>query len=186
MNLAQLDARVWLNTDDDDAITRGLSGKMVVVHAFQMLCPGCITHSLPQFANVSRLFAAQEIEFIALHTVFEHHQAMNNDALAACVSEFGYTFKIAVDYNPRQTGLPNTMQAWQLQGTPSLLIFDQTGQLLVHHFGRLSDLAIAKVISECYYSHSHIQAQFQSQAQLSNPTANTQEQRHCTDEQCRL
>ena len=36
----------WFNTDTPISLT-DLRGKIVVIEAFQMLCPGCVTHGLP-------------------------------------------------------------------------------------------------------------------------------------------
>ncbi|KDB98015.1 primosomal protein N' family protein, partial [Bordetella bronchiseptica D993] len=47
----QVDA--WLNTPEPLELAR-LRGQVVVLHAFQMLCPGCLAHGLPQ---AERLFA---------------------------------------------------------------------------------------------------------------------------------
>jgi peroxiredoxin len=33
----------------------GLRGKVVVLHAFQMLCPGCVTHTIPQVKRLRDL-----------------------------------------------------------------------------------------------------------------------------------
>ena len=36
----------WLNVEEDFD-EKSLSGKVVAIHAFQMLCPGCILHGIP-------------------------------------------------------------------------------------------------------------------------------------------
>ena len=37
----------WINNDGPVTLL-GLRGKVVVLEAFQMLCPGCVAHGLPQ------------------------------------------------------------------------------------------------------------------------------------------
>ena len=45
----------WFNTDR--ALTLAdLRGRVVVIEAFQMLCPGCVSHSLPQAMRVAETF----------------------------------------------------------------------------------------------------------------------------------
>ena len=39
----ELSVSQWFNTDEDITLL-GLRGKVVVIEAFQMLCPGCVTH----------------------------------------------------------------------------------------------------------------------------------------------
>ena len=43
----ELQVAQWFNTDAPVTLA-GLRGKVVLVDAFQMLCPGCVTHTIPQ------------------------------------------------------------------------------------------------------------------------------------------
>ena len=36
----------WFNTDRPIALEK-LKGKVVLLHAFQMLCPACVAHGIP-------------------------------------------------------------------------------------------------------------------------------------------
>ena len=136
----------WLNADRPLSLT-ALRGKVVVVEAFQMLCPGCVTHGLPQAQTVQRIFPASAVAVIGLHSVFEHHAAMTPVSLKAFLHEYRITFPVAVDM-PGDGPLPRTMALFQLQGTPSLLIFDRDGELRAHHFGQVHDMVIgAKIAS---------------------------------------
>src|SRR5690606_23355598 len=117
-----------------------LRGSVVVIYVFQMLCPACVSHSLPQAKKLHQYFSAKDISILGLHSVFEHHPAMNNIAREAFISEYRLGFPIAVD-TPSESGpAPQTMQRYQLQGTPSLLIIDQQGYLRVKAFGAVDDL----------------------------------------------
>jgi hypothetical protein len=128
----------WLNASDAPA----LHGRVVVVEVFQMLCPGCVSHALPQARRLQALFPEQELAVIGLHSVFEHHAVMTPDALAAFVHENRLTFPIAIDA-PADTGpIPRTMHAWGLQGTPSLVLLDRQGRTRLRHFGLVDDLQL--------------------------------------------
>ena len=135
----------WLNTERPLSLT-ALRGKVVVVEAFQMLCPGCVTHGLPQAQTVQRIFPASAVAVIGLHSVFEHHAAMTPVSLKAFLHEYRITFPVAVDM-PGEGPLPRTMGLFQLQGTPSLLIFDRDGELRAHHFGQVHDMVIGAEIA---------------------------------------
>ena len=77
----------WFNTDDPPTLVR-LRGKVVVLHAFQMLCPGCVAHALPQAKRLHEI--AQRLDdrvVLGLHSVFEHHAAMTPVALEAFLHE---------------------------------------------------------------------------------------------------
>ena len=40
------------------------------------------------------------------------------------------------------------MAAWNLQGTPSLVVFDRAGRLRLKHFGRLDDLPLGAMLGQ--------------------------------------
>jgi hypothetical protein len=50
----------WLNSPQPVTLD-GLHGRVVVLHTFQMLCPGCVAHGLPQALRIHRLFP-QEVD----------------------------------------------------------------------------------------------------------------------------
>ncbi|OWQ46939.1 alkyl hydroperoxide reductase [Roseateles noduli] len=136
----------WFNTEAELSLAR-LRGKVVALHAFQMLCPGCVAHGLPQAQRMHELFGAAGLQVIGLHTVFEHHQIMEQpEALAAFLHEYRLTFPVGADKpNGR---VPATMSALKLQGTPSLLLIDRQGRVRLHEFGRVDDMAIGAAIGE--------------------------------------
>lgn len=136
----------WLNTDRP-LVMEDFRGKVLVVEAFQMLCPGCVSHGLPQAARIAATFDPARVAVIGLHTVFEHHEAMTPVALKAFLHEYRIRFPVAVD-QPGTGRMPRTMAEWQLEGTPTLLIFDRDGQMRARHFGQVSDLALGAEIME--------------------------------------
>ncbi|WP_296653069.1 hypothetical protein [Thiobacillus sp. 63-78] len=64
----------WLNTPQPLSL-ESLRGKVIVLEAFQMLCPGCVLHGLPQATRVHQTFQPSQVAVVGLHTVFEHHDA---------------------------------------------------------------------------------------------------------------
>ncbi|MEZ5908604.1 MAG: TlpA family protein disulfide reductase [Hyphomicrobiaceae bacterium] len=134
----------WFNSPAPLSLA-GLNGKVVVAIAFQMLCPGCVSHGLPQGQRIRERFSEDEVAVVGLHTVFEHHAAMTEAALAAFIKEYRWSFPIGIDA-PNGNGMPQTMKAYELQGTPSLLIFDRKGRLRRHYFGRADDLMLGAEI----------------------------------------
>lgn len=71
----ELDVTQWINTLRPNTLAE-LRGRVVVLHAFQMLCPGCVSHGSPQAAAIHEAFPAADVAVIGIHTVFEHHNAM--------------------------------------------------------------------------------------------------------------
>ena len=77
----------WLNSDSPLTL-ESLLGRVVVVSAFQLLCPGCVAHGLPQAVRVFETFPREDVVVLGLHSVFEHHSAQGRrDALSALLHE---------------------------------------------------------------------------------------------------
>ncbi len=123
-----------------------LRGRVVAIEAFQMLCPGCVSHGLPLAQRIRETFAKDDVAVIGLHTVFEHHDAMPPHALEVFLSEYRIQFPVGVDL-PSSGGTPETMGRYALRGTPSLLLVDREGRLRAHHFGAVPDLRIGAEIA---------------------------------------
>ena len=136
----------WLNTDTPLAID-ALRGRVVMLHAFQMLCPGCIAHGLPQAAKAHEMFARRDLVVIGLHTVFEHHAVTGPEALKAFVHEYRLRFPIGIDA-PGTGSIPLTMQAYELGGTPSVVLIDREGRIRLNQLGQVDDLALGALIGE--------------------------------------
>lgn len=136
----ELDVAEWLNVESAPTLA-GLRGRVVVLEAFQMLCPGCVHHGLPQAQRVARTFRPQDVQVLGIHTVFEQHEAQGTRAaLAAFLHENRIEFPVAID---RQAGrLPATMTAYEMQGTPTLVLIDAAGRRRAQHFGPVEDLVL--------------------------------------------
>lgn len=138
----------WFNTEGAVQLA-DLRGKVVVLHAFQMLCPACVQHGLPQAQRIHAAFAAHGVAVIGLHTVFEHHAAMTPVSLQAFLHEYRVTFPVGVDAPAAdaRNPVPATMQAYGMQGTPSLMLIDRNGHLRRHAFGAENDLVLGAAIA---------------------------------------
>ncbi len=145
MQAPELSISHWFNTDQD--VTLGiLRGRVVVIEAFQMLCPGCVLHGIPLAQSIQRTFAGDQVAVIGIHTVFEHHEAMTPVSLKAFLHEYRISFPVGVD-KPGAGPLPETMAAFDMRGTPSLIVLDQAGQIAAHHFGQVSEMQIGAQIA---------------------------------------
>ena len=89
-----------------------------------MLCPGCVSHGLPQAQRVRATFPQEQVAVIGLHTVFEHHAAMTPVALQAFLHEYRIGFPVGVDRADPESPIPLTMRAYAMQGTPTLVLID--------------------------------------------------------------
>lgn len=135
-----LDVSGWVTGEPQDLAD--LRGHVVLIEAFQMLCPGCVTHSLPQAKRVHRAFDRDDVVVVGLHTVFEHHEVTGPDALAVFLYEFRIEFPVAIDRHVEGDAIPATMARYDLQGTPTALLVDRAGRLRHSIFGPVDDLVL--------------------------------------------
>ena len=137
----------WLNVDEPVSLDR-LRGKVVMIEAFQMLCPGCVAHGLPLADRVHKTFGRDDLVVIGLHAVFEHHAAQGTrEALEAFLHEYKYDFPVAIDRPSERSNLPQTMRAYRMQGTPTLILIDRQGRLRRQRFGHVPDLELGTDIA---------------------------------------
>lgn len=137
----------WLNTSQPLTLA-SLKGRVIVLHAFQMLCPGCVAFAIPQIESIRKTFPPKEVAIIGLHTVFEHHAVMNAQALKAFVHEYRITYPIAIDQPDPGSTIPITMQTYDLRGTPSMVLIDRNGYIRLNHFGRLEDMQVGAILGQ--------------------------------------
>lgn len=137
----------WLNSDAP-LVLEHFRGRVVLLHAFQMLCPGCVAQALPQSQRVAELFADKPLAVIGLHTVFEHHDAMGLPSLRAFVHEYRIRYPVGVDM-PGADGqaIPRTMLAYEMQGTPTTVLIDAQGRRRSQRFGVYDDLLLGAEIA---------------------------------------
>jgi hypothetical protein len=137
----------WFNTPTPPTL-QSLRGKVIVLEAFQMLCPGCVSHGLPQAQRVAATFPREQVAVIGLHTVFEHHAAMTPVSLQAFLHEYRIGFPVGVDTPGGASPIPKTMHAYGMQGTPTLTLIDAQGVMRHQHFGQVGDLLLGAQIAE--------------------------------------
>ena len=135
----------WFNTGAGPALA-DLWGEVVVIEAFQMLCPGCVSHGLPQAKRIQHVFSG-DVTVLGLHCVFEHHAAMTPVSLEAFLYEYRITFPVAVDAHDAGVAMPITMGRYQLRGTPSLVAIDRAGRIRLSAFGQADDLAVGATLA---------------------------------------
>jgi hypothetical protein len=178
----ELSVAQWFNTENPITLD-GLRGRVIVLHTFQMLCPGCVAQGIPQAKKVHNLFSSNDVIVLGLHTVFEHHNVMGPDALRAFLYEYKITFPVGVDLPSENSPVPTTMQAYGLRGTPSLIVIDRSGRVRLNHFGHIDDLQLGALLgtllSEPAFPDIKSTAMDQSRVVPASDSAN-----HCGEGQC--
>lgn len=132
----------WFNTREPLSLD-ALRGRVVLLHAFQMLCPGCVSHGVPQAQRVAKVFADAPLTVVGLHSVFEHHDVMGPAALEAFLHEYRVAFPVGVD-RPGEHGdpIPVTMRTYGFRGTPTAVLIDADGRIRQQVFGAYDDLRL--------------------------------------------
>ncbi|MGL4243269.1 MAG: peroxiredoxin family protein [Beijerinckiaceae bacterium] len=142
----ELDVIRWFNTQRPVTLEQ-LRGEIVLLHAFQMLCPGCVGLGTPQAEKAHQLFGRAGLRVIGLHTVFEHHAAMTPVSLEAFIHEYRLTFPIGVDRPGEGPPIPVTMERYGFRGTPSCVLIGRDGAILQNGFGHQEDMALGAAIA---------------------------------------
>lgn len=141
----ELSVSRWFNAPAPITLA-SLRGRVVMLHAFQMLCPGCVAHGTPQAQRAHQLFRNAGLAVIGLHTVFEHHAAMTPVALEAFIHEYRLAFPIGVDAASDDGPIPVTMRRYEMQGTPTCIFIGRDGTVRHHGFGQEDDMAIGALV----------------------------------------
>ena len=134
MKALPLTVQEWLNSPEGYNLDVK-APRVKVIHAFQMLCPGCVYHGIPQTIELYERLKDHNVDVVGLHTVFENHHAMGPESLKVFIKEFRLPFPVGIDQHVDGKWMPETMKAYDLQGTPSTIVIDQQGEIRVKHFG---------------------------------------------------
>ena len=143
----ELAVSTWLNTPEP-LMLEALRDRVVLLHAFQLLCPGCVAQSIPQMQRIERVFASTDLQIMGLHTVFEHHDAMSPVTLRAFLHEYRIVSPVGVDMADEQSPIPVTMRRYGFRGTPSSVLIGRDGLILHQTFGVEEDLAVGARIAK--------------------------------------
>jgi peroxiredoxin len=141
----ELLVQTWFNTDRP-LLLSSLRGRVVVLAAFQVLCPSSIASGIPQALRIFETFEPKDVAVIGLHATFEHHDAFSAAVLKAFIQEYRLKFPIALDQPNAASPIPHTMERYNMRGTPSLVLIDRNGHVRKHAFGAVEDLRIGAEI----------------------------------------
>ena len=141
----ELQVQTWYNTDQP-LLLSGLRDRVVVLVAFQVLCPQSLSWGIPQAKRIYETFESSDVAVIGLHATFEHHDAYSPAVLKASIHEYRLKFPIALDQPNSASPIPHTMERYKMRGTPSLVLIDKQGLVRKHAFGAVDDLRIGAEI----------------------------------------
>lgn len=139
-----LSASRWFNTERAPSLDE-LRGRVVVLLAFQVVCPACVLHGLPQAARIRSSFDPDEVSVLGIHATFEHGDPTSARALGTFLHEYGIDIPVGYD-EPSAQHAVNVTDAYGFAGTPSMVLIDREGLLRAHVLGRPSDILVGAAI----------------------------------------
>lgn len=136
MKAKEMQIEKWLNVSENFSLNLA-DGKIKYIHFFQMLCTGCVYYGIPQTQKIFEVYESEKFEVLAVHSVFENHEAMNENALKVFIKEWKLAMPVGIDKHLPGEWMPSTMKAYHLQGTPSTIVIDGNGELRLNVFGHM-------------------------------------------------
>jgi thiol-disulfide isomerase/thioredoxin len=123
-------------------------GRVVVVHFFQLWCPGCNNFTVPLMQRWDQLWGDRDdFMIVSIHTVFEGHDYQTPDRLRDFVRENGIRHPVGIDdYDKRHPEVPVTMRDFRNTGTPQVAVIDKEGLLIFNHFGSFEPATVEFMI----------------------------------------
>jgi thiol-disulfide isomerase/thioredoxin len=125
----------WINGDPGSL--QHHRGRVVVLHFFQMWCPGSNEFSLPVMQRWDELYGDRDdFMIVSMHSVFEGHDYQTPERLKKLLRRNGIWHPVGIDaYAHKGDLVPFTMQQYQAVGTPQVAVIDKDGILVFNHFG---------------------------------------------------
>lgn len=137
--------QTWFNSDKP-LLLSGFRGRVVALCAFQVLCKDSTSFAVSQALRIHGTFEPKDVAVIGLHTTFEHHAAITPAVIKAYLHEYRIKFPVGLDLPNPQGPIPQTMEAYRMRGTPSLVLIDRHGNTRKHAFGPVDDLRLGAEI----------------------------------------
>jgi len=150
----ELDVAFWLNVDETPTLEK-LKGRVVVLVVFQTNCQSSLEHALPQARRLAEGFDPRQVFVLGLNAQFEHKDAQTRETLEKFVAEQGLVFPVALDRVTASSELTATAAAYELKGTPSILIFDRQGRLRRAYQGEATDIRLSAEIMGFVIEHQN-------------------------------
>jgi len=148
----ELDVSGWLNVNEPLSLEK-LRGHVVVLLVFQTHCQASLEHALPQANRLALGLDPSQVIVVGLNAPFENKAEQTQAKIEEFVLKNGLIFPIALDRALEGSEKTATMAAYELQGTPSILIFDRQGRLRRAYLGEASDIRLAAEIMALAIEH---------------------------------
>ncbi|WP_417443237.1 peroxiredoxin family protein [Joostella sp.] len=121
------------------------NGKFKVIYCFQSWCPGCHSQGLPALQKmVEALKDNESVEFLAIQTVFEGHDANTYEKMTETQKKYNLAIPFGHDPGDESTGnRSKILTNYQTGGTPWFIFIDKHDNVVFADFHVNVDNAIA-------------------------------------------
>lgn len=145
MKAKEFDILKWLTPEGSSPFDLN-DGAIKFIHFFQMLCPGCVYYGIPETIKVYNRYQSDKLKVYGIHSVFEHHHVMTEEALRVFLEEWKIPFPVGIDRHVNGDWMPQTMRNFHLQGTPSTLIIDGEQNIRLLRFGHFGEEELFNIL----------------------------------------
>lgn len=115
----------------------------VLVLFFHTRCAGCVHLALPQAEMMHREYSGRGVRVVGIHSAFEG----DGSGVREFLTKGGYTLPVALDAEG-DSWKPRTMEAWEVEGTPTLVLLDKRGQLRLRKLGHIEDERLREALEQ--------------------------------------
>lgn len=129
----------WLNRTVEWS---GMRGSPAMILFFHMRCDGCVRLALPQAERIYREYAGRGLQVAGVHGAFE---GGTQEGLDEFIQAGGFTLPVGVDA-AGESWKPRTMEAWDVEGTPTIILLDKRGQLRLKKLGPIDDARLREAL----------------------------------------
>jgi hypothetical protein len=134
-------------------------GKVILISAFQVNCPGCFIHGIPEIINIYNKYRDQPLALWGLATAFEDFDKNNLENLKKLIANgevIGETFAAMsqanlLNYNRLQYAIPFPVAWDKLEKNPTEISADRIQKIIhrdIENFDSLPDKTQSLIVSQ--------------------------------------
>jgi len=136
----------WIDSEGnktDEIKLSDFKGQFKIVYCFQSWCPGCHSKGLPDLKKmVDALSENENIQFLAIQTVFEGHHANTYEKMVETQKKYNLKIPFGHDAGNDNKSHSNIMSNYQTGGTPWFLFIDKHDNVVFSDFHLNPEAAI--------------------------------------------
>lgn len=138
----------WINGDPGRLADH--RDRVVLLHFFQLWCPGCNRFSIPLFHRWEEKYGARDdVLIVSIHSVFEGHSFQSANRLHGFVADKKIGHPVGIDdYADNNDRTPITMRRYRTGGTPQVVIIDKQGEIRFSKLGGFDTAGAERLIDQ--------------------------------------